>query len=166
MDDKTDQKERLDWIEKAGLENMKLHHACADTLSKEAATTLTLSLAGMGGGLAYAAKSLDQGHWTWFAVGAAAFTAWLCYVSWYLTTKCLMMREIDQVYNEPKNLDSPDDTLEYLRRCELLSLQIRIDSAGQRNARLAGHLNKARKFAIGSPLVFIFFSLAWVALGH
>lgn len=40
--------ERLDWIEKSAIENMKMHHACADTLAKEAAVTLTVLLAGIG----------------------------------------------------------------------------------------------------------------------
>jgi hypothetical protein len=166
MSDVDDTKERLDWLEKAGIENMKAHHACAESLAKEAATTLTLTLAGMAGGLAYAAKAIDAHSWTWFAAGAAAFTAWLFCISWYLTARCLMLTPIDQVYNEPKNLEDPNETFEYLRRCELLSLQERIDKAGKRNARMAGHLNRARKLAIVSPIAFILGSLVWLAWGH
>ncbi|HDR9161793.1 TPA: hypothetical protein QDB28_002161 [Burkholderia vietnamiensis] len=162
----SDEKERLAWIEAAGIENMKAHHACADYLAKEASTTLTLTLAGMGGGLAYAAKAIDVHNWTWFSVGAAAFTAWMLIVSGYITLRCLRVAAIDQVYNEPKNLEKTGETFEYLRRCELLSLQQRIDRASARNAEFAKRLNRARICAIASPLALILSSVAWVAFRH
>ncbi|MDR8873540.1 hypothetical protein [Burkholderia multivorans] len=161
MSDETNMKDRLDWIEKAGIENMKTQHACADYLIKEASTTLTITLAGMGGGLAYAVKAIEAHHWSWLSVGAGAFTAWLLFTSWYITTKCLMVSTIDQVYNDPKNLDAPEDTFEYLRQCELLSLQERISRTAKRNAQYAERLNRARKFAIFSPAIFIAASMVW-----
>ena len=166
MVDATDEKARLAWMETAGIENMKAHHACADYLAKEASTTLTLTLAGMGGGLAYAAKAIDAHNWTWFSVGAAAFTAWLLLVSGYITLRCLKVAAIDQVFNEPKNLEHPGETFEYERRCELLSLQQRIDNASARNAELAQRLNIARIGAIASPVIFILFSVAWLTFRH
>jgi hypothetical protein len=63
---------RLDWIEQAGIENMKTHHVSADNLAKDSGTTLTLLLAGMAGGLTYAGKGVQEGSWTPFTVGAAA----------------------------------------------------------------------------------------------
>ncbi|WP_186057640.1 hypothetical protein [Burkholderia gladioli] len=161
-----DDKDRLDWIENAGVENMKAHHACADYLTKEASTTLTITLAGMGGGLAYAAKSVDAHSWSWLSVGTIGFTAWLLFASWYITTRCLKISSIDQIYNEPKNLVDPGETFTYLRECELLSLQDRITNTARRNAQFAERLNRARKFAIFSPLAFIVASAAWLALEH
>lgn len=156
--------ERLDWIEKAGIENMKVHHTCADTLAKEAATTLALLLVGMGGGMAYAAKAIDAHSWNWFAVGAAAFTIWLLALSWYLVTKCLMVEPIPQIYNEPKNLNDPPEDFDHMRECELLSLQKRIDDSAARNGRLASRLNLARRLAIASPAIFFIFSVAWLVI--
>ncbi len=77
-----------------------------------------------------------------------------------------MMTAIDQVYNEPKNLEDPNESFQYLRQCELLSLQARIERAGERNEILAKRLNRARKLAIASPMVFILFSVAWAAAEH
>lgn len=155
--------ERLDWIEKAGIENMKVHHTCADTLAKDAAMTLALLLAGMGGGLAYAAKAVDVHSWNWFSFGAAAFTLWLLALSWYLVVRCLTIEPIPQIYNEPGNLNAPELTFDELRAAELLGLQVRITQAAQRNALLARRLNRARGLAIASPAVFIFWSAAWWA---
>lgn len=157
--------DRLDWIEKAGIENMKMHHSCADTLAKEAATTLTLSLAGMAGGLAYAAKAIDAHSWNWLSFGATILTLWLLGASWYVVAKCLMVTPIPQVYNDPKNLHAPALEFDDLRAAELLGLQIRIDAAAKRNALLAGRLNLARRLAIASPAIFIIFAAAWWVLG-
>lgn len=157
---------RLDWLEKAGIENMKAHYTCADALAKEAATTLTVLLAGIGGGLAYASKAAEQGKWTALSIGATAFTTWLIGVAWYLVTKALMLEAIPQVYNEPKNLDDPNEDLNYLKECELLSLQQRIDDAASRNGKLAMRLNRARRLAIASPLVFLISLLAWRVVAY
>jgi hypothetical protein len=153
--------ERLDWIEKAGIENMKAHHVCADTLAKEAATTLTVLLAGLGGGLAYSVKTIEALSWNWLAVGATAFTLWLIGVSWYLVTNCLMAMPIPQIYNEPKNLDAPEEDFDYLRMGELAGLQIRIEEASKRNGKMAKSLNLARSMAVASPMVFILIAGGW-----
>jgi hypothetical protein len=147
---------RLDWIEKAGIENMKTHHAAADTIAKEAAVTLTVLLAGVGGGLAYSAKAIENNSWTWLAIGAAVFTLWLVGVSWFLVTKCMMIKPLPQIYNEPQNLSDPEYSFDRLREAELLGLQLRIDESSERNGRVAGQLNTARVLTIVSPGVFIF----------
>ncbi|ABX15499.1 hypothetical protein UXJ26_24500 [Burkholderia multivorans] len=59
----------LDWVEKSAIENLKTHHACADVIAKDAATTLTVFLAALGGGLAYGAKALEQNSVNWLSVG-------------------------------------------------------------------------------------------------
>jgi hypothetical protein len=156
--------DRLEWIEKAGIENMKAHHACADVLAKDAGTTLTLLLAGIGGALAYATKAIDVHSWNWLSVGATVFTLWLVALSWYLVNSCLMATPIPQIYNEPKNLNVPDMEFDYLRRAELSGLQLRIEEAGSRNGLLARRLNLTRRLAVASPLIFILSSGAWWAL--
>ncbi|MEI6001792.1 hypothetical protein H3V53_32950 [Paraburkholderia bengalensis] len=57
MSDAKEQKERIDWIEKPAVEILKAHHATADIIAQEAATTnLTGLLAGVAAGLAYTGR--------------------------------------------------------------------------------------------------------------
>ncbi|WP_430227259.1 hypothetical protein [Paraburkholderia tropica] len=156
--------ERLDWIEEAAIENMKAHHACADVIAKDAATTLTVFLAAMAGGMTYAAKAIEQKSWTWFSIGATAFTVWFFVLSALLVWKCLMMRPIPPVYNEPRNLNQSGFELEALKEAELEGFQRRIDEAASRNARVAKWLNGLRLSAVGSPIIFILAAtVAWAA---
>ena len=41
----------IDWAEKSGLENLRFRLQNAETLAKEASSTLTILLAGMGGSI-------------------------------------------------------------------------------------------------------------------
>ncbi|HDV6327439.1 TPA: hypothetical protein RJR39_003532 [Burkholderia cenocepacia] len=163
MSDDKEQKDRLDWIEKAAIENLKAHHATADVIAKEASTTLTVLLAGAAGGLAYAGKALDAHSWTWYSFGAAAFTAWMTWLCYRCVKECLMISPIPQIYNEPRNLDAPELTLNELREQEIAGLQNRIDEAAKRNGGLSTKMNNIRKLAVASPLVFAISSLAWAA---
>ncbi|WP_321853113.1 hypothetical protein [Burkholderia cenocepacia] len=165
MSDDKDQKDRLDWIEKLAIENLKAHHVTADTIAKEASTTLTVLLAGAAGGMTYAAKALDAHNWTWFSFGAAVFTAWMTWLSYRCVKECLMISPIPQIYNEPRNLDAPDMSFSELRESEILGLQGRIDEAAKRNSDLSKKMNNIRRLAVASPLVFAIFSLAW-AVGY
>jgi hypothetical protein len=165
MTEDKEQKERLDWIEKSAIENLKAHHASADVIAKEASTTLTVLLAGAGGGLAYAGKAVDAHSWTWYSFGAAAFTAWLTWLCYRCVKECLIISPIPQIYNEPRNLHAPELTLSELRESEILGLQNRIDLAAKRNGEQALKMNEIRKLAVASPLVFAISSLVW-ALGY
>ncbi|TPQ32028.1 hypothetical protein [Cupriavidus pinatubonensis] len=156
-----DKKALLEWAEKAAVENMKAHHASADFIAKEAATTLTVFLAGMGAAMAYAAKAIDEQKWGWFAVGATAFAAWFLMLSVLLVWKCLMMRPIPPVHNEPLHLYQPAFSLADMQEAELSGYQKRINEAARRNGRLVWWLNRLRLAAAASPLVFIAF--AWAA---
>ena len=51
----------LEWIEKQAQESLKARFATADIVAKEAQTTLTVLLAGVGGSAAYAAKIFEPG---------------------------------------------------------------------------------------------------------
>jgi hypothetical protein len=153
--------DRLDWIEEAAIENMKAHHACADVIAKEAATTLTVFLAAMAGGMTYAAKAIEQKSWTWFSVGATAFAVWFFALSGLLVWKCLMMRPIPPVHNEPKNLNQAGFELDALKEAELDGFQRRIDESAARNRLVARWLNWLRLAAVASPVVFTLF--AWAA---
>ncbi|WP_434668008.1 hypothetical protein P5W99_36570 [Paraburkholderia sp. A3BS-1L] len=165
MTDDKELKERIDWIEKLAIENLKAHHATADIIAKEAATTLTVLLAGAAGGLAYAGKALDSHSWSWFAFGAVAFTAWLTWLCYRCVKECLMIAPMPQIYNEPRNLEAPELTLNQLRESEIQGLQDRIDQAAKRNGELSNRMNRIRELAVASPLVFAISALVW-AVGY
>lgn len=159
-----DGKALLEWVEKTAIENMKAQHGCADILAKDAATTLTVFLAGMAGGLTYSAKALDTGTWNWFSIGAGAFSAWFLVLSVLLVLKCLKVDAIPSIYNEPRNLYQPTYSLGDLKEAELRGIQQRIDASVARNAKVANWLNKLRLGAAASPAVFILSALVvkWV----
>lgn len=147
--------ERFEWIEKAGIENMKLHHVSADNLAKDSATTLTVLLAGMGGSFTYAVKVFDTGCWNWLTAGAATLTFWFALLGFYLVIKCLMATPIPQIYNEPANLNVTGLDFEDIRQAELDNLQARINEAARRNRLTAKQLNVVRRLAVSSPFIFI-----------
>jgi hypothetical protein len=144
----------LDWAEKQGLENMEQRHATAELLAKEAATTLTLLLAGLGGALAYGVKLLEPGGADAVEGGAALLCVYLAVLSVLLTFKCLLIGDIPAITNEPKNLAQRGYSFDALRAVELRNLQQRIDHAVQRNVQIAKLLNRFRVAAACSPLMF------------
>ncbi|MBB5447101.1 MULTISPECIES: hypothetical protein [unclassified Paraburkholderia] len=154
----------LEWVEKSAIENLKTHHACADVIAKDAATTLTIFLAAVGGGLAYGAKAIEGGGVSWLSVGAMTFTAWFLILSLLLVQRCLMFRELPSIYNEPKNLYQPEFSLDAIKEVEIEGLQGRIDAAAQRNAQVATSLNRLRLAAAASPIPVIAAAVvAWKA---
>ncbi|MEI5998248.1 hypothetical protein H3V53_13850 [Paraburkholderia bengalensis] len=159
-----DEKSRLDWIEQAAVENMKAQHVSADNLAKDSATTLTVFLAAMAGSMTYAATAMQQHQWTWFSIAAGAFCAWFFVLSSLLVCKCLMIRAIPPVYNEPKNLSQPGFDLLILKEEELLGFQRRIDASVKRNGSVAGWLNRLRLGAVASPLIFVVAALASILI--
>ena len=69
----------LDYAEQAGLENIKFHIACADSITKEANTTLTILLAAGGASLGYGMKLIEVGNHPFLLGGTIAMfarTAW------------------------------------------------------------------------------------------
>jgi hypothetical protein len=158
--------ELLEWVEKSAIENLKAHHACADVIAKDAATTLTVFLAALGGGLAYAAKALEQHSLNWLSVGAMAFTAWFLVLSLLLVWKCLMFRELPSIYNEPRHIYQPDFSVDDLKEAEIHGLQRRIDTAAKSNAKVVKSMNRLRLAAAASPIVFIVAAVsAWKVVG-
>lgn len=82
-----------DWIEKSAVENLKQRVECADVLAKEAATTLTVLLAGAGGSLAYAVKAAD-GDFSASVLIAAFVCVWLASCAIWLVLTCLKISTI------------------------------------------------------------------------
>jgi hypothetical protein len=137
----------LEWVEKASLENMRGHWQTADTLAKEAGTTLTILLAMLSGAFAYTLSGSDL-------IGAVALTAYLFVLCVVLVINCVMIKEFPAITNEPRNLNQQGYELDVLRNVELRNIQGRIDQAARRNAITTKWLNRVRIGAICSPLVF------------
>ena len=144
----------LEWVERAAIESLRTHHATADILAKESATTLTVLLAGMAGAFAYSAKAVEANSWGWFSISAVEFAAYIGLLCLWLVLGCLKIKDIPAIYNEPKNLLSAGVTFTELRRYELENMQKRIDDAIARNNSVATTLNRIRLAAVLSPLVF------------
>ena len=151
----------LDWAEKAGLENLKFRLQNAETLAKEAATTLTVLLAGIGGALSYAAKYYDgKPPALSLVVGATALAVWLMFLSVLLVHYCVRTLPLQTPTNEPENLYQPKFALDVLREVELQGIQRRINQTVKRNSTVAQWLDRVRYGAVFSPLIFLI--AAWV----
>lgn len=143
----------LDWAEKAGLENLRFRLQNAEALAKEAASTLTLLLAGTGGALAYAVKGFEAMP-TPIAFGVAGLSAWLAIVGCVLVYFCMLTTDLPTPTNEPANLYQKQFDLAALREVELRNIQERIEQVTARNRRVAAWLDRSRLLALASPLIF------------
>ncbi|VVE13018.1 hypothetical protein PCA20602_02735 [Pandoraea capi] len=161
------EKDRIDWIEKAAVENFKAHQSATEAIEKQCTTTLTVFFAGIGGGLAYGAKALELHHWTWLSIGTLTFTAYIVVLAGLLICGCMTIGEYPQLHNEPGNLlNVPSQySFEQIRVFELENMQSRIQQAIDRNAKVADRLNWIRLAAIASPLIFIASAACSAALG-
>jgi hypothetical protein len=144
-----------DWIEKAGIENLKGRIATADTLAKEASATLTIFLAGAGGAWAYAVKLLDETA-TRGGVAALIAAVWLTLLAMILVLRCLRIEAIPAVYNQPGQLlqrQQAGETLDEWKRVELENIEARILDAVRRNDLMAKRLNDLRMLATLTPVL-------------
>lgn len=145
----------LDWVEKNALENLRFRLQNAETLAKDASALLTILLAGIGGGMAYAVKGFESGEWTPIVVGAAGFTSWLMLCALVLTLRCILTAELQLPTNEPDNLNPAFDmSIDEARRYELKNIQARINATKVRNQRVAYWMDRVRLAATLSPLAF------------
>jgi len=96
--------ELLEWAENAGLENLRFRLQNAEALAKEAATTLTVLGAGMGGALAYAVKGFEKQPASALAIGAGVLAVWLMFVGGLLVFFCMLTTSLPAPTNEPMNL--------------------------------------------------------------
>lgn len=154
----------LEYAEKSGLENLKFRLQNAETLAKEANTTLTMLLAGIGGSMAYAVKGFEQATPSVLAIGAIFFAAFLMATAAVLVVFCILTTNLPAPTNEPKNLYQQDFTLDAIRAVELRNIDERIKQITARNHRVAAWLDRVRLLTISSPLVWLLSALAWVAL--
>jgi hypothetical protein len=154
--------EILKWAEQGGAENMKFHAQTAEQLAKDANTTLTLLLAGVGGSLAIVAKVLEtQPHQSPSVLaGAGAMAVWFMVLAALVLHWCIQTRSFPAPTNEPKNLYQIAYPLTDLRQWELQNLQERIEQLTKRNDDVAKRLDLIRYASAGSPVVFLISVLA------
>lgn len=150
----------LEWIEKQGQDSLKARYATAELISKEAQTTLTVLLAGVGGTAAYAAKLFEPAPLAPVTIAAAATCAYLILLCVLLVSACMLFKSYPALYQDPRNLLQPQHSLDDLREAELHNLQDRISEAKSINAARARRLNAIRFAAAVSPLVFLIAALA------
>ncbi|MDP1586609.1 MAG: hypothetical protein Q8M07_02600 [Prosthecobacter sp.] len=147
--------ELIDWAERAGLENLKFRLQNSEALAKEASSTLTVLLAGVGGSLAYAVKGFERDVVSPLVVGAAAMSGWLMLAGCLLIVFCMLTTSLPAPTNEPKNLYQKTFAIELLREVELENIQERIEQTAARNHRVAAWLDRCRLLVITSPLIFV-----------
>lgn len=148
------------WAEEVGYENLKERIASGNAIAAQAATTLTLVLAGMGGALAYAVRVFEPSP-SAPVVASAALCVWLMAIAALLVLKCINVADAPMLHNQPGNLLLPGHTLAEVRAGELVGLQSRIWQQVDRNNARGAWLNACRNLAIGSPLVFAAVALYW-----
>lgn len=156
-----------EWIETCGLENLKGRIKTADTLAKEASNTLTITLAGTAGALAYGIKLLS-GEMSFANLVASGACIWLMFVSVYLVFGCLRVSPLPAVYSQPEgNLERRKSTatFEQWRIGELYNIEVRIKKAVARNRKVGSRLNVARGLAVATPIFAIVFAYGWGVFG-
>ncbi|SCX92206.1 hypothetical protein SAMN05216420_101342 [Nitrosospira sp. Nl5] len=144
--------DRLEWVERAAIENLEENAQISGLLRKESVTLLTLLLSGAGAALYFAAKETNL-----MAV-AMAVSIWLFAIALLLSIKCLMFATFPAVWNEPKNLNNKLYDFEEVREKELLNMQERIERAGTFNAEKSEWLNNCIILACLTPGVAL---LTW-----
>lgn len=142
-----------DWAEREGQANLKDHIDLAAVISAQAATTLALLLAGLGGALTFAVKVLEPGA-SPVAWGSAGLCVYLAVLAGVLVVRNVSLKSGPMLHNQPGNLLLPQATLQQLRMGELVNLELRIRDQVATNDRRADSLNQVRWAAIAGPAVF------------
>lgn len=151
------------WAEEAAYGNLRGRIESGIANASQAATTLTLLLAGMGGALAYAVRVFEPGPASPVAWGAAALCAYLAVLAIVLLARCINAAPAPMLYNAPANLLVAGADLATLRCGELVNLQERIEQQTARNLKRAKALNAIRLWAAASPVLFALVSGAVLA---
>lgn len=144
----------LEWVEKQALDSLKARFVTAELIAKEAQTTLTVLLAGVGGSAAYGAKALELVSPGPIVAASAAVCVYLVGLSILLVIGCLMFQSYPALHQDPKNLMHPAYPLHEVREQEINNLADRIAEAKGINDIRAKRLNWVRIAAVLSPVVF------------
>lgn len=143
----------LDWVTEQASENLQFHIQCAEHIKKEANTTLTVLLAGVGGASAYTVKLFDAHAAHWLMAAALTLGLSLLLLAAALILRCLKVDNIQAPTNEPKHLYLPEYSLQLLREVELENMQVRITDVRLRNEAVADRLERIRLYALLVPVI-------------
>lgn len=142
------------WALSEGYANLQQHIDGAAVIAAQAASTVTLLLAGIGGALAFAVRVVEPGAGP-VAWGAAAVCGYLALLVALLLHTNIRLDEVPMLHNQPESLLAPNATLEQLHMGELVNLEMRIRTQAAINNQRARALNWVRGLAAACPLVFV-----------
>lgn len=147
--------ERLKWAEEQGLKNLQEKFTTGDNMNKEAQTTLTYILTGMGGTLAFLIQGLER-QLSAFLFGTIILCGWFTLLGIILVVRTLVIGEFPSPFQEPKNLlGDPEDDLDEVRLVEVGNIDERIEEAAKWNERKGKTINRIRAALLGSPFIFV-----------
>lgn len=145
----------LDYVERAGRDNMAFHIECANELTTACNTTLTLLLTGGGASLAYGFTLYKETPMLeGMTLGVFAVASYLLVLAVILIFSTMRAKDFPAPANEPKNLYRPDLGLEEVRKQEIELLQERADKLKARNNETALWINVVRLTTVVTPAVF------------
>ena len=147
--------ERLKWAEENGLKNLQEKFTTADNMGKEAQTTLTYVLAGMGGTFAYILPGLERKLDT-LLFGTIVLCLYFVVLGIYLVRKTFFITDYPSPYQEAENLLArPDLSLDELRHGEILNMTDRLRRSQEWIERKTTVINHVRVALVLSPLPFV-----------
>lgn len=150
----------LDWVERAGVENLKQRLETSSHLQAQASTLLQLLLAGSVSSVVLVFKQDRLSSLLVDPVSAGYLAAglWMTWIAIILLFTCVRTRFTELVTNEPMNLFNPDWEKNFsesdIRQSELKNLQTRINITKDRNIKASWWLDACRYAATATPLVF------------
>ena len=127
----------------------------ADNMSKEAQTTLTYILAGMGGTFVYILPGLDR-RIDVVLFGAIALCLYFVCLGVYLALKAFFISDYPSPFQEASNLlNCAHLSLDEVRHGEILNIGDRLQESKNWIEKKAKAINRVRLALILSPLVFV-----------
>jgi hypothetical protein len=142
--------ELIDWLENTAIANLRSKHENADLIMREANTTLTIILSGIGVTTAYFANQWNINKD--IAIISLFVSFYLIVCALCLVRKCLYLKDFPALYNEYKNLNQPSIEFEKLRHQELANIQKRCEDADEIILDRSIWLNRIRISVALSPV--------------
>ena len=142
-----------------GKETARFHLENSTILTREANSTLLITMAAGLGALGYTARLIEEGASSQLVVAVGLVAIHLLLVAVFLVRKCLSAADIMPVTNEPRNLYQKDFEWEQVLEAELGNLDARIQFNQLRNKVVGTWLNGLRYAAFAAPLTFL---VAWL----
>ena len=147
--------ERLKWAEESGLKNLQEKFTTADNMGKEAQTTLTYVLAGMGGTFVYILPGLERRLDT-LLFGTIALCLYFVVLGIYLVRKTFFISDYPSPYQEAKNLlDREDLSLDEIRYGEIINMTDRLKDSQEWIEKKTKAINIVRVALVLSPVPFV-----------